>query len=115
MQSARRPVRIPHDDRDRNEPPRLIGPHEVAAFLGVPLRTVYRWRTRGDGPPGYRVGRHVRYRHEDVELWLEQHRDRHSAGEAMSAPTFEAARAITPASGPLGQPRTGIGSHRGQH
>ena len=46
----------------RTERARLVGPDEVAVFLGVPLRTVYRWRSRGEGPPGYRVGRHVRYR-----------------------------------------------------
>ena len=52
-----------------------MSPYEVASYLGVPLRTVYRWRTRGDGPRGYRVGRHVRYRVGDVERWLERHRD----------------------------------------
>jgi excisionase family DNA binding protein len=54
---------------------RLLSPHEVAAFLGVPLQTIYRWRYRHEGPPGYRVGRHVRYRTVDVEQWLEEHRD----------------------------------------
>lgn len=29
----------------------------------------------GDGPVGSRVGRHVRYRREAVEGWLEQHAD----------------------------------------
>ena len=55
---------------------RLLSPHELALFLGVPLRTIYRWRYQGDGPPGFRVGRHVRYRRADVEQWLEDHRDR---------------------------------------
>jgi excisionase family DNA binding protein len=54
---------------------RLVGPDEIAVFLGVPLRTVYRWRSRGEGPPGYRVGRHVRYRVEDVDRWLAERRD----------------------------------------
>lgn len=54
---------------------RLMSPFEVAAFLSVPLRTIYRWRSRAEGPLGYRVGRHVRYRTVDVERWLEQHRD----------------------------------------
>jgi excisionase family DNA binding protein len=53
----------------------LMTPGEVARFLGLPLRTIYRWRSRGDGPRGYRVGRHVRYRARDVEHWLERHRD----------------------------------------
>ena len=54
---------------------RLLSPHEVAAFLGVPLQTIYRWRYRHEGPLGYRVGRHVRYRIVDVEQWLEERRD----------------------------------------
>ena len=40
-------------------------------MLDVPLRTIYRWRSRHDGPRGYRIGRHVRYRVDDIERWLE--------------------------------------------
>jgi excisionase family DNA binding protein len=54
---------------------RLLTPYEVSVFLGVPLRTIYRWRSRGIGPRGYRIGRHVRYRVDDIERWLEDHRD----------------------------------------
>lgn len=36
----------------------------------VPVATLYGWRHRGEGPPGYRVGRHVRYRRAEVEKWL---------------------------------------------
>ncbi|MGO9875725.1 MAG: helix-turn-helix transcriptional regulator [Acidimicrobiia bacterium] len=56
-------------------PDRLLGPEEVAAFLGIPLRTIYRWRSRHAGPRGYRVGRHVRYRLDDVERWLADRSD----------------------------------------
>ena len=61
--------------RDLELPDRLLGPEEVAALLGVPLRTIYRWRSRHEGPRGYRVGRHVRYRLDDVELWLADRSD----------------------------------------
>jgi excisionase family DNA binding protein len=61
--------------RELELPDRLLGPEEVAAFLGVPLRTIYRWRSRHEGPRGYRVGRHVRYRLDDVELWLADRSD----------------------------------------
>jgi excisionase family DNA binding protein len=54
---------------------RLLGPEEVAAFLGVPRRTIYRWRSQREGPRGYRVGRHVRYRLDDIERWLEDRAD----------------------------------------
>lgn len=54
---------------------RLLGPRDIAAWLDVPLQTVYAWRHRGEGPPGLKVGRHVRYRRKDVEAWLESQRD----------------------------------------
>jgi excisionase family DNA binding protein len=45
---------------------------EVAAYLGVPVQTLYVWRTKGEGPPAVRVGRHLRYRWSDVDTWVEQ-------------------------------------------
>jgi excisionase family DNA binding protein len=45
-------------------------------MLGIAVHTLYRWRHKGDGPVGYRVGRHVRYRREAVEAWLEQQADK---------------------------------------
>ncbi len=55
---------------------RLVSPAELANFLGVPVATIYQYRYRGEGPPGFRVGRHVRYRWGDVEAWLHANRDR---------------------------------------
>jgi excisionase family DNA binding protein len=48
---------------------------DVSEMLGIPVHTLYRWRYKGHGPAGYRVGRHVRYRREAVEAWLEQRAD----------------------------------------
>jgi excisionase family DNA binding protein len=48
----------------------LATPTEVADYLRVPLRTLYRWRYAGDGPPAFRIGRHLRFRWTDVEEWL---------------------------------------------
>lgn len=53
------------------EPRRLWSPAEVAEYLGVPVNTLYQWRTRNYGPPGRRVGRHLRYRAADVVAWYE--------------------------------------------
>lgn len=55
--------------------PHLISPAELAAALGVPLATIYTWRSRGYGPPAVKVGKHLRWRREDVEAWLEERRD----------------------------------------
>ena len=49
---------------------------QVAAFLKVPKRTLYRWRTLGYGPRGRRVGRHIRYRASEVISWFEALDDR---------------------------------------
>lgn len=54
---------------------KLLTVGELADWLGVPVRTVYEWRYRGEGPRGYKVGRHVRYRRQLVEQWLEEHAD----------------------------------------
>ncbi|MGI8707255.1 MAG: helix-turn-helix domain-containing protein [Actinomycetota bacterium] len=58
-----------------------MDPQGLADYLGIPLRTVYAWRYRGEGPASYRIGRHVRYRREDVEAWLEKQADQ---GRAVS-------------------------------
>ena len=50
----------------------LITTEQLARYLRVPVTTLYTWRKRGTGPPGYRVGRHTRYRVEDVIAWLEE-------------------------------------------
>lgn len=32
---------------------RLVSPAELARFLSVPVATIYQYRHRGDGPPGF--------------------------------------------------------------
>jgi excisionase family DNA binding protein len=59
---------------------RLLTLPEVAEILGVPVATLYRWRHRGEGPPGYRIGRHVRYRRATVDAWVETQADHRIAG-----------------------------------
>lgn len=48
---------------------------QLSDFLGVPVATIYGWRTRGEGPPGLRIGKYIRFRREDVEAWLVSRRD----------------------------------------
>ena len=49
----------------------LLSPEDLAAFLKVPVGTVYQRNYKNTGPRRVRVGRHVRYRPADVEAWLE--------------------------------------------
>ena len=48
----------------------LLTVDELAAYLKVPVGTIYAWRHRSVGPEGIRVGRYIRFRAEDVETWL---------------------------------------------
>ena len=43
---------------------------EASRYLGVPVGTLYQWRSAGRGPKAGRAGRHLRYRPEDVRAWF---------------------------------------------
>jgi excisionase family DNA binding protein len=49
---------------------RLWSVQDAAAYLGVPVGTLYQWRSAGKGPKCGRAGRHLRYRPEDVRAWF---------------------------------------------
>lgn len=49
---------------------RLWTVDDVSAFLGVPVATLYQWRHRGDGPPGVRLGKHLRFDPARVREWV---------------------------------------------
>lgn len=44
----------------------------LADYLDIPVATIYAWRYRREGPPGFRVGRYLRFRRSDVEQWIDQ-------------------------------------------
>jgi excisionase family DNA binding protein len=48
---------------------------DLAEYLGLPVATIYKQRSEGTGPPGYRVGKFVRWRRSEVDAWLETKRD----------------------------------------
>jgi DNA-binding transcriptional MerR regulator len=50
---------------------RLMSIEDLSDHLGVPINTLYKWRTKGYGPAGRRVGNYLRYRPEDVDAWIE--------------------------------------------
>jgi predicted DNA-binding transcriptional regulator AlpA len=52
-------------------PNRLLSVRELADLLQVPVRTLYQWKLRGDGPQPMRVGRYLRYDPADVAHWLD--------------------------------------------
>ena len=46
-----------HESPRRLDP--LIDITELAAYLGVPIGTVYDWRVSGKGPRAHRIGKHL--------------------------------------------------------
>jgi len=69
----------------------LMDPIEMSQYLGIPTGTLANWRYQRRGPAFVRVGRHVRYRAEDVGEWLAM---RAGGGESGldGASTFRSAR-----------------------
>ncbi|MFB6628916.1 helix-turn-helix transcriptional regulator [Streptomyces sp. NPDC056362] len=53
-------------------PTRYLTPDDIASLFEVPLETVYQWRKKRTGPPGFRVGKHVRYDPAAVQAWVAQ-------------------------------------------
>ena len=49
---------------------RLWSVQDVSEYLGIPVQTLYAWRSAATGPPGRLVGRRLRYRPQDVRDWV---------------------------------------------
>ncbi|MFC8492449.1 helix-turn-helix domain-containing protein [Streptomyces sp. NPDC057235] len=56
-------------------PDRYLAPEDIAAMFSVSIETVYHWRKQHTGPPGFRVGKHVRYDPAAVQGWVAQQSD----------------------------------------
>ncbi|WP_060903936.1 MULTISPECIES: helix-turn-helix transcriptional regulator [Streptomyces] len=52
-------------------PDRYLTPEDLAAMFAVPIETVYGWRRKRTGPPGFRIGKHVRYDPTAVRAWVD--------------------------------------------
>lgn len=59
------------EQRDVDLPEHFLTPTEVAQLLGIPVETVYQWRYKRTGPPGFRVGRHLRFDPRAVRQWVD--------------------------------------------
>lgn len=48
----------------------MLTPEALAEYLGdVSVDTLREWRRRDRGPAWLKVGKHIRYRWQDVEAW----------------------------------------------
>ncbi len=51
-------------------PDRYLNPDDIAEIFDVPKETVYQWRKKRIGPPGFRIGKHLRYDPADVRAFV---------------------------------------------
>ncbi|MFJ5027120.1 helix-turn-helix domain-containing protein [Streptomyces sp. NPDC088560] len=56
-------------------PDRYLTPDDIAEIFEVPKETVYQWRRKRIGPPGFRIGKHVRYDPADVRAYVTSRKD----------------------------------------
>ena len=68
----------------------LMGPAEVAKYLGVTERTLYQWAQTGK-VPALKVGSVWRFRRNEIDRWLESNR---------SGPSVDEVEPLTPYSEP---------------
>ncbi|WP_200303494.1 helix-turn-helix transcriptional regulator [Streptomyces adelaidensis] len=62
-------------------PDRYLTPDDIAEIFEVPVETVYQWRKKRTGPPGFRIGKYVRYDPADVRAYVT---DRKRADQAAA-------------------------------
>ncbi|WP_181890469.1 helix-turn-helix domain-containing protein [Streptomyces sp. M7] len=56
-------------------PDRYLTPDDIAEIFEVPKETVYQWRKKRIGPPGFRIGKYVRYDPADVRAYVTSRKD----------------------------------------
>ncbi|MGV2984179.1 helix-turn-helix transcriptional regulator [Microbacterium sp. AGC85] len=78
----------PHASPHELEP--LLNVNELAAYLGVPVSTIYDWRTNGKGPRAYRFGKRIMFGANDVRAWMDTMRE--PTGAATFPEPTESAR-----------------------
>jgi DNA-binding transcriptional MerR regulator len=56
---------------DSSKIDRLWTVDDVSEYLGVPVKTLYQWKWRGQGPPVRKVGKYLRYDATKVRSWFD--------------------------------------------
>ncbi|MFF5008620.1 helix-turn-helix domain-containing protein [Streptomyces phaeochromogenes] len=56
-------------------PDHYLTPYDIAEMFEVPIETVYQWRKKRTGPPGFRIGKHLRYDPTDVRAYVTQRKN----------------------------------------
>lgn len=53
----------------------LLDINELAAYLRVPVSTIYEWRMKGRAPRAHRYGKHLTFAVSDVRAWVEAQKE----------------------------------------
>jgi predicted DNA-binding transcriptional regulator AlpA len=57
-------------------PDRYLTPEDLVVIFKLPsVETVYQWRKKRIGPPGFRIGKHLRYDPADVHTYVTQRKN----------------------------------------
>jgi len=67
MEQTRTAKTVMHDQ--------LLTLSEAADILRTPVATLRYWRHLGIGPDGFRMGRRVMYRIDDLDRWIKEQHD----------------------------------------
>ncbi|MBZ4323758.1 helix-turn-helix domain-containing protein [Streptomyces huiliensis] len=61
-------------------PNRYLTPEDLVTMFGLPsVETVYQWRRKRIGPPGFRAGRYLRFDPAAVRAWVAEQSAREDA------------------------------------
>lgn len=62
----------------------LMTVRECSEYLRTPIPTIRYWRSRGEGPPGFKLGaKRLMFNKADVDAWLEEKRQSTSTKQAV--------------------------------
>ncbi|MGW2368260.1 helix-turn-helix domain-containing protein [Streptomyces sp. NPDC001667] len=54
-------------------PDRYLTPEDLVVMFSLPsVETIYTWRRKRIGPPGFRIGKHLRFDPTAVRVWVAQ-------------------------------------------
>lgn len=70
------PINPAENNPAKNRTDQMLTLQEACRLLRVPEGTLRYWRYLGAGPRSFKVGRHVRYWHADLVLWLSEQTNR---------------------------------------
>ena len=54
---------------------RYLNHDQAAESLGIKPITLYQWRTKGQGPPFFKIGKRIWYDPDDVDRWIRTQRN----------------------------------------